>query len=241
MAFSSATKPGTRQTWFGAGAVMLTSILMLAVSGVAMAQEKTDGAKEKPTKKPQSSWVKICDEHTVKASKEKKQICLVHHERRDGYTGALLVSAAVRRIEGQDKEHLLIMVPLGRFLPAGLRVQIDKDKPLDLKYTICLPNGCYAEMVATKELVTKFKKGNDMAVLTINAGGKAIGFPVPLNGFTKAYEGDPIDRKKYEEAQRRLLSFIRKRQAELRKKAAEKAQEEKGAASKKEEAPKKPQ
>ena len=236
MAFSSATKPGTRRTWFGACAVLLTSILMLTVSGAAMAQEKTDGAKAEPKKKPQSSWVKICDDHTNKATKEKKQICLVHHERRDGYTGALLVSAAIRRIEGQDKEHLLIMVPLGRFLPAGMRVQIDKDKPLDMKYTICLPNGCYAEMVASEELVTKFKKGKDMAVLTINAGGKAIGFPVPLNGFTKAYEGDPIDRKKYEEAQRKLLSFIRKRQAELRKKAAEKAQQEK-----KEEAPKKPQ
>ena len=239
MAFSSATKPGTRPTWFGACAVLLTSILMLAVSGAAMAQEKTDGAK--PKKKPQSSWVKICDDHTNKSTKEKKQICLVHHERRDGYTGALLVSAAIRRIEGQDKEHLLIMVPLGRFLPAGMRVQIDKDKPLDMKYTICLPNGCYAEMEATKELVTKFKKGNDMAVLTINAGGKAVGFPVPLNGFTKAYEGDPIDRKKYEEAQRRLLSFIRKRQAELRKKAAEKAQDKKEVAPTKEEAPKKPQ
>ncbi len=51
--------------------------------------------------------------------KEEKEICLTHHERLDGNSGMVLVSAAIRQVEGGDKEHFMVMVPLGNGDPAG--------------------------------------------------------------------------------------------------------------------------
>src|SRR5262249_49416391 len=79
-----------------------------------------------PSEQSQSAWVKLCEKATaVKADKEGKEekkdisICLTHHERLDGNTGMVLVSAAVRQIEGQDKQHFMVMVPLGVLLQPG--------------------------------------------------------------------------------------------------------------------------
>ena len=55
--------------------------------------------------------------------------------------------------------------------------------------------------------------------------------PVPLAGFTKAYDGGPIDTKKYQQARQKLMQLIQKRHLALAKKAA--------AARKKKEAEKK--
>lgn len=197
--------------------------LGLAISP-AEAQQKAPAApaaapkkKAEPAKKPQNAWVKLCE---TQASIDKK-ICLTHHERLDGNTGMVLVSAAVRKVEGQDKEAFMVMVPLGMAIPPGIQVRIDDGDPINLKYTICHAAGCTAEAPASKDVVDKLKKGNKMVVAAINLSGKAIGFPVPLTGFTKAYQGGPVDSKKYQEARRQLMQMIRKRQVELAKKAAE--------------------
>ncbi len=56
-----------------------------------------------------------------------------------------------------------------------------------------------------------------------------MGFPVPLGGFGKAYDGPPVDNAKYEESRRQLMEVFRKRQAELAAKAAQAEQQKKGA------------
>ena len=68
------------------------------------------------------------------------------------------------------------------------------------------------------------KKGKLLMVAAINVAGKPIGFPVPLTGFSKAYAGKPVDSKKYADARRKLMIFIRKRQIAAAKKAREAAQ-----------------
>ncbi|MEQ1651079.1 MAG: hypothetical protein ABL897_01175, partial [Hyphomicrobium sp.] len=78
-----------------------------------------------------SAWVKLCEKAPLvkkdkdgKEVKEEKNLCLTHHERLDGNTGMVLVSAAIRQIEGQDKQSLMIMVPLGMAIPPGVRAAV---------------------------------------------------------------------------------------------------------------------
>ncbi len=59
-----------------------------------------------------------------KEVKEEKELCLTHHERLDGNTGMVLVSAAIREIKGQPKKSLMIMVPLGMAIPPGIRAAV---------------------------------------------------------------------------------------------------------------------
>lgn len=179
------------------------AIAAIAFGNGALAQEK---------KAPQSAWVKICDKAPV-SENEKKEICITHHESLEANSGMVLVSAAIRKVEGQDKERFLVMVPLGMAIPPGLQVRIDEqEEPIKMRFSICHPGGCTAEIASSPELLDKLRKGSNLTVAAINAVGKAVGFKVSLSGFTKAYEGGPVDSKKYAEARRQLMQSIRQRQ-----------------------------
>src|SRR5262249_52281010 len=186
----------------------------------AAAAQKGAPAAAAPPAGSQSAWVKLCEKANAVAKdkdgkEEKKEvnICLTHHERLDGNTGMVLVSAAVRQVEGQDKQHFMVMVPLGMMIQAGMRATLypkdawgkvrknekladeSKLKAIKLAFTLCHPAGCTAEMEATPELITDLKTGGGLVVFTINAAGAPVGFPVPLNGFEQSFAGEPVDNK----------------------------------------------
>lgn len=194
-----------------------------------------------------TAWVKLCEKAPFiakdkdgKEVKDEKNLCLTHHERLDGNSGLVIVSAAIRQVEGADKQSLMVMVPLGMALPPGVRAAIySKDqwvaiqknekvdekqlKLIDLKYSLCHQAGCTAEIEATKDILDQMAAGGGIMVLALNAAGQPVGFPVPLSGYSEAAAGPPVDNAKYSEARRALLETIRQRQIELAQKAQEKA------------------
>ncbi len=215
-------KKGEGELRIGARAVLIALALALATgfsASPSAAQAKKGDAKPD---EEQSAWVKLCETAPdLSDPKKKLNVCLTHHERLDGNTGRVLVSAAIREVEGQDKKALMVMVPLGMALPPGVQVKIDENEPVKLEYTLCHGAGCTAEGEATAAVLDQLKKGKSVVVAAINLAGKAIGFPVPLTGFDKALAGKPVDNEKYKEARQRLMVAIRERQIELAKKAQE--------------------
>ncbi len=176
---------------------------------------------------PDDAWVKLCmkNEQT-----QNKQICLINHEGLEPNTGMVLIAAAVRQAEGEDKQQLLVRVPTAYALviPAGVQIKIDDNQPIQLQYTLCFPTSCQVQIELTKEMFDSMRKGKQMVVAAMNIQQKTMGFPVPLTGFAKAYDGAPVDNAKYEESRRQLMEVFRKRQQELAAKAAE-AQQKKEA------------
>ena len=186
-----------------------------------------------------TAWVKLCEKAPLvkkdkdgKDLKEEKNLCLTHHERLDGNTGMVLVSAAIRQIEGQEKQSLMVMVPLGMAIPPGIRAavytkeqwaavskneKIDEKalKPIELKYSLCHPAGCTAETEATKEIIDAMTTGGGMMVLSMNAAAQPVAFPVPLDGFAEASAGPAVDNKKYAEARGALMKSIREHQQKM--------------------------
>lgn len=216
----------------GGGAAMAVAALagVLLAPTVSMAQQPPAQPAQPQAQQPQAqkkaapenSWVKLCQEQpAVKDGVAiKAKVCLTHHERLSAINGMVLVSIAIRNIENQPQETVMVLVPLGVALPPGMQLIIDDNKPIPLKFTFCHVGGCTAEALATKEVVDQFKKGKEVRVLALNNVGKTVGFPVPLTGFTKAYEGQPVDTAKYQKARQQLMQLIQKRQLELAKKAA---------------------
>ncbi len=202
---------------------------------IAMVGSATPGFAQE-AKQPESSWVKLCEKAQLqemgkdgKPAKVEKRICLTTHERLDANTGLALVSVALRQVEGQDKDTLLIMVPLGMRIRAGVRAivlkpdewkrvvkkeKIDekKLKPLALNFELCHAGGCTAEHTATPELIDSLKKGGGLLVMSVDHLTRRVGFEVSLNGFTKALEGKPIDSKAYANARKQVMAQIRERQ-----------------------------
>ena len=173
------------------------------------------------------AWVKLCMKNEQTANKE---ICLINHEGLEPNTGMVLIAAAVRKVEGEEKQQLLIRVPTAYALvmPAGVQLKIDESEPIKLQYAICFPTSCQVQLELTNEMMDSMRKGKQMVVAAMNIQQKTMGFPVPLSGFAKAYDGAPVDSVKYEESRKQLMEVFRKRQAELAAKAAE-AEQKKGA------------
>jgi invasion protein IalB len=172
------------------------------------------------TQAVEDAWVKLCMKNEQTANKE---ICLINHEGLEPNTGMVLIAAAVRKAEGDEKLQLLVRVPTAYALviPAGVQIKIDEGQPIQLQYTICFPTSCQVQMELSPEVFDKMRKGKQMVVAAMNIQQKTMGFPVPLTGFNKAYDGPPVDNAKYEESRRQLMEVFRKRQAELAAKAAQ--------------------
>lgn len=189
----------------------------------------------------QSAWVKLCEKiggvTKDKDGKEKKEefnVCLTHHERLDANTGMVIVSAAVRQVQGQDKMAFMIMVPLGMFVQPGMRAAVyTKDlweklqknekidekalKPFGLPYSVCHMGGCTAEIELKPELLAELKAGAGLMIIAVDGGSRQpLFFPVPLNGFESTLAGAPVDPEKYTSARRALMEQIAQRQQQYR-------------------------
>jgi invasion protein IalB len=219
---------GVGRGMLGAGAFALALAVVVPAALAQQAQPKSSAAPKQGApaaaalpalgQVSQDAWVKLCMNNQQTGG---KSICLVNHEGLEPNTGMVLIAAAVRKAEGEDKLQLLIRVPTAYALvmPAGVQIRIDEEKPIQLQYSICFPTSCQVQMELTDELFKKMRAGKQMVVAAMNIQQKTMGFPVPLTGFGKAYDGPAVDNKKYEEQRRKLMEMFRKRQAELAAKA----------------------
>jgi invasion protein IalB len=156
-----------------------------------------------------SAWVKICNKSE---QTQNKQICLVKYEGLDPKTGDVDVSAAVRTIEGEGKQDLVVGVPSTHTLviPAGVRVKIDEGEPITLQYKLCIKQSCQAQAELTKPVLEMMRKGERMLVVALDIRQKPVVFKVPLNGFIKTFDGEPVDEAKYKETRLRMLVAAKK-------------------------------
>ncbi|MCE1236614.1 MAG: invasion associated locus B family protein [Hyphomicrobiales bacterium] len=212
----------------GAAGLLIAAFGLVAVPAIAQAQSAAPAPAAKPAAKPAPAkeapakpeaaaddplpWVKICSKDA-----EKKNVCLVAKELRST-EGQLVASVALRDIEGDAKKVLLLAVPPVVLIQPGMRVQIDKGKQMEAKYTICFPNACYAEMEIADKSIEEMKKGKALIVTSLNIQQKPMSFPFVLSTFKKAIEGEGIDPSAGQQNQEQLQQELQKRAEEAAKK-----------------------
>lgn len=157
-------------------------------------------------------WVKICQKDG-----EGKTVCLIAKELR-GANGELIASVAMRDTEGEPKKTLLIAVPPGILVQPGMRVVIDKGKPEEVKYRICFPNACYADLDLSDQMAGDLKKGNLLIVTALNLQQKPTGYPFRLDTFKAALESKGVDPTANQQSQDQLQQQLQKRAEEAAKK-----------------------
>jgi invasion protein IalB len=155
-----------------------------------------------------SAWVKVCSKNE---QTENKQVCLLKYEGLDPKTGDVLVAAAVRTVEDQDKQDLIVTVPIAYSLdmPPGIRIKIDEDEPISLQYVGCTPKSCQAQVELTNQVLDRMRKGNQMLIAAISTQQKPLTFRVMLNGFATTSDGAPVDEVKYQETRARAMELAK--------------------------------
>jgi invasion protein IalB len=133
-------------------------------------------------------WIKLCSPDPS----TKKNLCLVQHEI-VADTGQFIASATFRSVQDDPKMLFILGVPPGMMLQPGLRVQVDEGKQSELKYTICFPNTCFADMEANPDFLKSVRAGKQLVIIAVNQAAQTVSFPLTLAGFSKAYDSAGVD------------------------------------------------
>ena len=163
-----------------------------------------------------SAWLKVCDTDPD----SEKELCLITHELRTA-TGQFLASVAIREITGEVRKTMILSVPLGMLIQPGLRAGVDDGEKIEIKFGICFPNACFADVVVDENFIDVMKNGETLIVSALNQQAKPVPFRLSLEGFKDAYEGDPLDAEALREQQLRLQDELSKRAENTRQKLIE--------------------
>lgn len=198
------------KTVFGFAALAATSIM-----APASAQ---DAAQQQP-----QGWFKVCTQQG------ENNICNVQNIRQAN-TGQLLTAVNLIQITGKTNRALFqIAVPTGRVIPAGVGMQIDGGTAKKINYSICLPDRCVAEAPLTPELVASLKRGGELTLTTVNFQNQPNPIKITLEGFTSAFDGEPLKQSELQDRQQELQAEIVKRREEFQKKLKDEQEKAKSA------------
>lgn len=199
------------KTVFGFAALAATSIFTPASAQQATAQQQPQG------------WFKVCTQQG------ENNICNVQNIRQAN-TGQLLTAVNLIQITGATNRALFqVAVPTGRVIPAGVGMQIDGGAAKKINYSICLPDRCVAEAPLTPELVAQLKRGGELTLTTVNFQNQPNPIKITLEGFTAAFDGEPLKQSELQDRQQELQDEIVKRREEFQKKLKEEQEKAKNA------------
>lgn len=162
-----------------------------------------------------AKWLKICSQPGEGA----ETLCVVARERR-ATNGQPIAAVQIR--EQADKKILVLAVPPAMLLRPGVQIKIDQSEPVRAAYSICYPNFCFAEAAIKDDYVASMKRGNTIALTSLNQQAKPVTIEISLSGFTAAYDGEPLDPEEIKAAQQQLQEELKKRAEDTRRQLIEK-------------------
>lgn len=165
---------------------------------------------------PAPSWVKVCSKIG------ETDICNVKYDVISS-NGQLVTGVNLLQSKGENSRRIFqVAVPSGRYIPEGIKVQIDQGNVNTLPYSLCLPDRCLAEIQLSDALVKAMKAGGEVTLTSTNFRAAKNPVKVSLKGFTAAFDGPPLKRDEVANRQKKL-------EEELKKKAQETADKLKAA------------
>jgi invasion protein IalB len=102
-------------------------------------------------------------------------------------TGQIVVQFTVAIQAGGKSPIAIVVLPLGIFLPAGAKAEVDDQKPVDLTLETCDQRGCYAKASVSPDLLSSMKTGKTMTVSFTTMTKETVNIPLQLSEFAEAY------------------------------------------------------
>jgi invasion protein IalB len=119
------------------------------------------------------------------------EACEMLQQRQDEQ-GQTVLAIAVGDVPNNDSPGMLIILPLGIWLPPGVVVKVDGGKEVPARIERCERRGCQVELLLEPDVLTVLKSGREANVLfqIYDQSGqpKVVGVPFSLLGFTAALD-----------------------------------------------------
>ncbi|WP_341991150.1 invasion associated locus B family protein [Azorhizobium sp. AG788] len=176
-------------SWAGRSRALARVLPLCGMVGIALAgMSQSAGAQTPPA--PQTTTATYQDWLVRCASPEgQPKACEVAQTfQAQGGQGAI-AQIALGRATKTDPMRLIVELPPGVRLPAGVTVQTsEKASPLTLAFQTC-PRSCFAELELKPDQVQALRSASGPGVLTFEDGSRRkVQLPVSFNGFAAALD-----------------------------------------------------
>lgn len=161
-------------------AVQFTALIFFMAFGTfpVLSQETA----KKQAKNKGSAWAVNC------SNSGKGLVCKATQRLVLKKTNQLLLAVTVQKSDQSDKSSMLIQLPHGLFLPAGVKLQVDNDKQTDYTIQTCDQRGCYVGLPLAASMLKSMSNGKIFTVIFQNLKKKSVKVPLPLKGFEAVYK-----------------------------------------------------
>ncbi|MFO1122063.1 MAG: invasion associated locus B family protein [Hyphomicrobiales bacterium] len=155
--------------------------LLVGPAPAVLAQEAPASAVTKP---PAANWASSCSapSRTAPLSCTLEQRVVLRE------TGQQLARIAVQTSGPEPRTPgLLVHLPLGLSIAAGVSLSVDGASPRKLPVQTCDANGCYAGSTLDPDLLTALQRGRDLTLTFEDLQRKPISVGFRLDGFSAAF------------------------------------------------------
>lgn len=170
----------------------------------------------------QSPWTKICGKDPTG-----REVCYTTRDFGQAPDQPPTLAVAIYQMTGEEKRIARFLLPVALMLKPGFRLIIDKGEPIEGKFAICFPNGCFAEAELNDKTIGALKKAQMASIIVRNQGNSEVTFTLPMKEFGAAFDGPAVDPKVLEqqnqELQKQLEEKARLQREQLEKQSGQPA------------------
>ncbi len=102
-------------------------------------------------------------------------------------TGERLLSVTIQKPGEQDDPTMMVTLPHGLFLPAGVQMSVDSEARDPLEVQTCEAAGCYAGLRIESALLVALRTGSELTFVIKDLQKRDITLALTLDGFADAY------------------------------------------------------
>lgn len=130
------------------------------------------------------NWIVRCTSTSRQAPLE----CSIEQQALVQATGQQ-VSLVSIRVPGDTRQPvMMVQLPLGLFLPAGLTLQVDDTKSQNIAIQSCDQRACYVGLAVTPDMLENLKKGQKLNLAIQSMNRESITISHPLSDFATQYQ-----------------------------------------------------
>jgi invasion protein IalB len=107
-------------------------------------------------------------------------------------TGQTAIRLDLIEREGDDGARVQIFVPVGMYLPPGVKLSVDKGGAYQIPYTWCLTNTCIAAELADVRMIKEMESGQTLELELVDTNILSLATSLPLAQFAPAHRGAPV-------------------------------------------------
>ena len=93
--------------------------------------------------------------------------------------------------EGDKAARLQLFLPIGLYLPSGVKITIYQGTAHRIPYVWCLTNTCIAADLADPGLIKEMESGQKLVLEVVDSGLLTVSTSPPLNQFATVRQGPP--------------------------------------------------